>query len=211
MNDSVNQETTETNQRWLAQAITLNNELVARSEKLKDEIQSAENLQLRDLVNFAGKRNSQTQAQLGRTQQQKQQLQQQLQEVTQELKECYQELMYTNESLVDALRAERLTPKQAREVAETLLEENEPAREAMVRLLNVIYGSTLKPWQLGHGRYAGTNPNAAKISSLSSKQVQLSPELARLKSQFEQFKAQFMALKSQSARLKVQQDEFHKS
>lgn len=207
---SVNQEKFDQNQQWLVQAIALDDELIARQEKLKSEMLDAEKLHLKDLFSWAEKVNLHTQIQLERAQKQNQRLQQQLQEAKQELKEYRQELIATNEALVDALKWECLTPDQAKKIAKALLAENEPSRETVVRLLNIIYGSDFKPWELGHPQHFHPNPDAVKCSDSPSRWIQRSPESAHFKARFDQLKAQFVALKSQLVRLPIQHTEASK-
>jgi seryl-tRNA synthetase len=209
MTNPVDQETTELKQRWLAQALALNDALAAKTGKLRHEIHNAERLHLRDLITLAARSNDQAHVQLERTRQQKKYLQQQLRQATQKLEECQQELIYTQQDLVDALKAERLTLRQATEVAKTLLAEDEPAREALTRLVNAIYGSTIKPWELQQRLSSSVKSGPVKNSDLPFRELQLSPEAMQFKAKFDQLRARFVALKSQLVRLKVQQGEIN--
>jgi uncharacterized membrane-anchored protein YhcB (DUF1043 family) len=200
-------------QLWLATSLVLANELAVAKEKLESEMYSAERLHIKDLVSFSVKKAAKTEAELDRAQveldrvrKRRKLLQQQLRDTAEDLEACYQELRYTHRDLADALGSERLMPKEARELAKILVAEGESTREALTRLLNAIYGSKLKPSDLGPRPSVAAQPEVVQDNDCCGQPGQFSSRFVRSKAQFDHLKTKFDRFKVQFDDRKVQFD-----
>ena len=201
------QATEEELQAWVARSISLDHELQAKSQELRDAAHKSERLHLMDLLDFSLRKAVTAEAELRRLSKQKKSVQQKLHDTTEALKACNQELEYTNQDLCNALQSERLTPDEAKEIARTLVEREEPAREALAQLLSAIYGETVKPWdlQLKKMPTASLNPSGRNgVSKLSFEPIQLSAEAIRFQAKFGQLAAKFASLKAKFTSLQAQ-------
>lgn len=201
------QATAEELQAWVARSISVKQELQTKIQQLREAALRSESLLLMDLLKFSISKAQKAEAEVGRLNNQNKSLQQKLDDVTNELKDCYQELSYTNQELSNALQSEHLTPRQAQELAKTLLEREEPTREALAKLLSAIYGLPINPWELQRQLMSSVRLNPSSqdgVGKLSSQRIQLSQEALKFQTQCHQLAARFAALESQITRLQAQ-------
>lgn len=198
--------TVEESQAWVARSISIKHELQAGIQELREATLRSEKLFLMDLLNFSSRKAQAAEAEIGRLNNQNKSLYQKLVNNTNELKVCYQELNYTNQELCESLKSEHLTPAEAKELAKTFSEREEPTREALAKLLSAIYGLPVKPWELQSRLMATVMPNPIAKNEAGSpcKPIQLSAEAVRLKVECERLAARFASLRSQMIRLQEQ-------
>ncbi|MBD2098352.1 hypothetical protein H6F90_25095 [Trichocoleus sp. FACHB-591] len=185
-------------------------ELKAQIQQLQDEPLNSKESNFEDYLNLfiqqIEEKVKQLEAEATQLKAQKKALYQQLWSQAKELKSCYQELQHTNQELCQALNSDQVSYNQA--IAKKIFNEDEPIREALARLFQLIYGRDGSPRALGRlRRWTSPQPRISGTDNtypLSKQAIAFKDDHDRLKARSLALKAQFQRLRTQSQVLAAQ-------
>lgn len=162
-------------QGWFTIGIVVEQELLAKAERLKNSFQAAQKAHIQDLMNAAIQRARTAAAEVAQLKTETKALHQKLWSTSTELQACYQELQQTNQELAQALNSDRIPYSEAIAVAKEIVAEDELVKNALVRLLQAIYGQKVNSQDLAqpYRVLAATphSPHSAKFCALSAQAV----------------------------------------
>lgn len=122
----------------------------------------------------------------------------------QEVKLLEDELSATNRELCAALMAQKLELDDAKELAKSIAKNNNSLRESLAKLISAIYGSPVKPDQVG-GIYKSRSTISHLINDecdrIVAKSIELKEQSALLKTNCKELGARFVEFKAHYLKL----------
>ena len=189
----------------VASLVAVNQELKAQIQHLKDEFLNHNNSHIENepdlFIQQAEKKIKQLEAEAAQLKAQNRDLQQRLCDQAKELESCYEEVQHTNRELCQALDSNQVSCSEAIASAKKILRDDQPSREALARLLQVIYGQDVRARDLGRlRRWTSPKPHSSYLANA----YPLSKQASAAQQQRDQAKTQSLRLKAQSQALRHQ-------
>src|SRR6476646_2830363 len=189
----------------VASLISVNQELQDQVQHLRDRLLTNKNLYfeeyLNPLIQQIEQKVKQLEIEATQLKTLNKDLYEQLWSKTKQLESCYQELQHTNQELCQALNSKQVSSSEAITRAKKILRDDQPTREALARLLQVIYDQDVSPKDLGRLR-RWTSPEPA--SARKAHDYPLSKQAIAYKDKHDRIKAQALVVKAQALIVQAQ-------
>jgi hypothetical protein len=126
-----------------------------------------------------------------------------VQQLQQQLEDAQQDMDYINQELSSLFQSQRLTLKEAKDIARTLVASQQPTAQSFAQLLNQIFGSSIPAWELEQKPrlIPCINTEIEKFPQIS---IDVKVELNKLGTQRIAFQAMSTELKTLCHQLKAQ-------